>query len=795
MLTLRAFGALDLRDAVGAPVTSVLTQPKRSALLAYLLLSRPGGFHRRDSLLAMFWPETDAEHARGSLRKALSFLRHELEEGIVVTRGGEEVGVDPSRVDCDVLAFGDAVAREDWEGALELYRGDLLEGLHVREAPEFVDWVDRERVRLREAAAGAAWRGAHQLIGEGRAVEAERKAQRALGLVPTEESPVRAFIVALAEAGERGAALGFYEKFRDVLGRELGVEPAPETEAAVRAVRNGEIRGSGPGLAGGEAPPARPLSTSRASSALPPAAIRSGGHPRRATPILSRRALALGVSLLAVVALAAVWRWRDPERTPGTPDDIRPAIAVLPCESLNPDTEDALYAEGVHDAILTRLQMVAGIVSIGRASVLRFQGNPVPPSQIAAELHVGFLGECSVLKAGGRIQVRFRLMEAVSGRQVWAGTFDAMLDMNRLIEMESGIARRVVEGVGARLTPEEQARMATLPTESLSAYELYLVARNRRNHFTPEGRREAIGFLEAAIGQDSTFAQAWALLGEILLALPFADLTVNPRDVEEAAREAVTRAHTLDPSLGEVQTAMGLLRYIVEWDWAGAEPHFAEGVRVSPGYEFGHYWYGAWLSGMGRVEEGAEQGRLMLESDPLSSGMLWSAGHRMWHLGRTMEARALLERALRIEPPVPWAFAHLAHLYALQEPKDAARSVELWAEFARWFGYPSPERTGPVARAMAGDSSAQGEALAVLDDVVARTVLERPHLVFEYAKCASEDMVFDILDEAVRTRGIWVPWVPIHFAAMRVSALDDPRWRAFLDRIGHPGIRRPRGRP
>jgi hypothetical protein len=239
---------------------------------------------------------------------------------------------------------------------------------------------------------------------------------------------------------------------------------------------------------------------------------------------------------------------------------------------------------------------------------------------------------------------------------------------------------------------------------------------------------------------------------------------------------------------------MGVLRHLLEWDWAGAEPHFAQGVRASPGYAYGHYYYGAWLSGMGRVEEGAEQAQLMLEADPLSSGILWSAAHRMWHAGRTMEARALMERALLFERPSPWAFAHLAYLYALEEPKDVTRSGELWTEFAERLGYPSPERTGSVARPMAGDSSARVEALAVLDDVVARTLLERPHLVFEYSKLASEDVIFAILDEAVRTRSIWVPWIPIQFPAMRVSTLADPRWRAFLDRIGHPGIGRPSGR-
>jgi DNA-binding SARP family transcriptional activator len=316
MLTLRAFGALDLRDAEGAPLGSVLGQTKRAALLAYLLLSRPGELHRRDTLLALFWPETDQERGRKALSQALSFLRREVSEEVLVTRGVEEVGVDSGRVQCDVLAFQEALRGEDWAGALDLYRGDLLDGLHVKGAPEFVDWVDRERVRLREAAAGAAWRLAHQLIGEGKLVESERMAQRALGLVATDESPVRAFIEALAQGGDRGATLRFYVKFKGVLERELGVEPAPETEALVQAVRDGVIRAEVLER-GGEAPEGRWGMEEGEGSSLAPRARKTtdaSGRSRGAGAAPLRRSSWRWTTVAAMLGLLALggfalWRW------------------------------------------------------------------------------------------------------------------------------------------------------------------------------------------------------------------------------------------------------------------------------------------------------------------------------------------------------------------------------------------------------------------------------------------------------------------------------------------------------
>ncbi len=216
---------------------AVLAQPKRAGLLAFLALSHPGDFHRRDALLATFWPELDQRHGRAALSQALSYLRRELGDGVVVTRGVEEVGIDTARLESDVGAFDEALAGEDWARAVALYQGELLEGLHVSGCVSFTDWVDRERERLREAAAGAAWKRAHQLLSTGEPTEAERVAQRALDLVPTDESQARVFIEALAGAGDRAAALRFYEKFSGILERELEVGPAPETVAVMEAVR------------------------------------------------------------------------------------------------------------------------------------------------------------------------------------------------------------------------------------------------------------------------------------------------------------------------------------------------------------------------------------------------------------------------------------------------------------------------------------------------------------------------------------------------------------------------------
>ncbi|HEX9105893.1 MAG TPA: BTAD domain-containing putative transcriptional regulator, partial [Longimicrobiales bacterium] len=301
MLELQAFGPVDLRTDDG-DVGAVLTQPKRLALLLYLALARPQRFQRRDALLALFWPELDEARARNALSQSLSFLRRGLPAGLLQTRGAEEVGVDPAGLRCDVLDFERALEAQRWAEALDLYRGELLAGFHVADAPGFESWLELERERLRELAAGAAWSLARQRIAGAELMLAERAGQQALRLVPTDESAVREFIRALAGAGDRAAALRFYEKFKGILAEELEVEPAPETAAVVAAIRAGDI---GPAPSSGEAAtgmarvPAANGTTGEAASA--PSAPTSTAAPIRRVRRTGWLKVAVGISLIAVV--------------------------------------------------------------------------------------------------------------------------------------------------------------------------------------------------------------------------------------------------------------------------------------------------------------------------------------------------------------------------------------------------------------------------------------------------------------------------------------------------------------
>jgi len=236
MIRLQTLGALDLTNAEGSELRAIVAQPKRLALLTYLGVATPHGFHRRDSLLPLFWPERDTEHARASLSRAIYFLRRELGAGVVVNRGSEEIDLCRDRVWCDVAAFDDALRANKYRDALDLYRGELLPGFFVSGAPGFEEWLEIQRARLRDEASAAAWNLSKELEAAGDFAAAANWARRGVELAPFSEAAFRRFLTLLDRSGDRAAAVHAYAKFADDIARELDMSPSAETRLLIESI-------------------------------------------------------------------------------------------------------------------------------------------------------------------------------------------------------------------------------------------------------------------------------------------------------------------------------------------------------------------------------------------------------------------------------------------------------------------------------------------------------------------------------------------------------------------------------
>ena len=260
MIRLRMLGGLDLTHPDGhGDAHAVLVQPKRLALLVYLALAADRRFQRRDAMVGLFWPELDAEHARGALRQALRFLRGELGADVLINRGEEEVSVNREVVGCDTWDFDGACESRSWGEALALYRGDLLAGVYIAEiSAEFEHWLEQERDRLRRRAASAAWSAVEQAERAGDLVAAAPLARRGVELAPDDEPSVRRLMRILDRKGDRAGALSAYEMFRLRLAADYHVDPSPETEALLASIRTRDVRVWESPLSGWPPGPPRP---------------------------------------------------------------------------------------------------------------------------------------------------------------------------------------------------------------------------------------------------------------------------------------------------------------------------------------------------------------------------------------------------------------------------------------------------------------------------------------------------------------------------------------------------------
>jgi len=311
VITIRLFGAIDLRGGDGEELRGVLAQPKRLALLAYLAAAEPPGPHRRDTLLGLFWPELDQARARNNLSQGIHFLRRACGEAAITSRGGEDLALDHSLAWVDVRAFHAALDGDRPDEALDLYRGDLLPSFFIPGSAAFEEWLERERARLRVRAAAAARLQAERHEHARRLTQAASLARRALELSSGDERHLCRMIELLSRVGDRAGAVRAYERFASSAA-ELGVQPARETVALIVRVRAGGVVD------------ARPLEPRSAVSPAPEPAAPSNQNPRAESvaSALARLARALsgrykverqiGAGAMAVVVLAQDLRHRRP---------------------------------------------------------------------------------------------------------------------------------------------------------------------------------------------------------------------------------------------------------------------------------------------------------------------------------------------------------------------------------------------------------------------------------------------------------------------------------------------------
>lgn len=760
MVELRTLGTLELAADDGSSVVSVLAQPRRVALFCYLALARPYGYHPRDTMLSLFWPELDVAHASHGLRQAVYFLRRRIGADSVVSRADGALAIGHDSVWCDVRVLDQALSEGRFQDALTLYRGELLPGFHASEAPEFERWLDYERAQLAQRVAAAAWSLSDQAEQRGDAGAATRWAEHAAQMSPGNEVVFRRLIQLLHRVGDRAAALRAYHAFAVSLKNEFDLDPSSETRALVATIRGGR-----------DAIDALPQELDAPAARLPPAVASPHLPVERRRP---RRALWLGIIalLMAAVATGVTLLRRDRAARAVTIASDQPVIVVLPFSTRTNDERDARLAEGLTDDLITKLARGGKLRVVSATSAFAFRDLRMDTRLLADSLGINNLVEGRLETDGDSVRVNVRLIQARSRGTLWSDSYRRGLPHIFSVEDE------IVAAVGRVLNVSigRLAQSSPASPQYLQAHELFLQARNPVLQRTVTGARQRLDLYQRAVAADSTYAAAHAGIAHAYLNSIVTNALQLPLSVVIArADAAASRATKLDSMSSFAYDALGKTR-LAQYRFPEADSMLQRALSLDPA-DSRIREHMIWLYIFtGRRAEALAQARIAVADDPLSAAIA-----------------SELARALMVNGDCDAALEYAGALMRLQPPPLRAGPIaaQCHAAEGRWpdaiAALRGPGERIPFTRALLALFLARAgripEALAIRDSVVASSNRGEggafPAAV-AYAGFRDFDAAFEWLEKSIDDHSLTFSIMEPAFAELR----QQPKFRRIAAGLG-----------
>jgi len=486
--------------------------------------------------------------------------------------------------------------------------------------------------------------------------------------------------------------------------------------------------------------------------------------------------LLFGLGLALVVASAISWVfYHDIYSSPA----IR-SLAVLPLENLSEDSSQDYFADGMTDALITRLAQISTLRVISRTSVMTYKNVHRPLAEIARDLNVDAVVEGSVSRAGERIRVTAQLIDARNEKHIWAASYDE--DIRDTLVLQSRVTRAIAEKIRATVNPQEQLTLAKSRTVDPDAYEAYLKGRYFWNKRTGEGLRTAIDYFRRAITIDPSYAEAYAGLADsYAVAGDWKYGVLPPLDAFPKATAAAAKALVLDASLGEAHASLAYALDLYGWDWVAAETEYKQAIQLNPGYATAHQWYSWHLFMVGRDDDALNELRRAESLDPLSLIINADIADALCVAHRYDEAVEQSEKTLKMDANFAVGHYELGQALVQKHMYDQAivefqRAIELSGHsgaFDSNLGY---------AYAVSGRKE---EALKIVDELESRQPTNYSvdaDIALIYVGLDDRDEAINRLNKAFDAR--------FKASILRRPAFDplrsDPRFQDLLRRMGLP---------
>lgn len=427
----------------------------------------------------------------------------------------------------------------------------------------------------------------------------------------------------------------------------------------------------------------------RAAAASPGSGATSPPHapgpllrPRYAISARATGFFGLGI-LVAMVGLAAyAGYYHDPARTvERAPDAPIESIAVLPFVDMSSARDQEFFSDGIAEELLNRLAQVPDLHVAARTSSFAFRNRQDDVREIGRRLGVQAVVEGSVRREGELVRVTAKLVDVVTGYQIWSDQFEG--SATDVFGMQDRIATSIASALQQRfvVAPEAGRRGTT----NARAHELYLLGLKRWNQRTDRDLRQALVYFEDALEEDPKFALAWAGLAQTYAVLPvYGTFPADTAVMKGTAAVAQALAH--DASLAEAYAAMGQIIQNFEWDLRGAESYYQRALNYQPGYATAHQWYAETLTLMGRYGDAERHASRVLAADPLSPTALYIDAFLKTVRGRADDGLARWRELARLHPDYVLGVLH--HAYAALAAGSSADAAGAFRRLAQHF----PER-------------------------------------------------------------------------------------------------------
>jgi TolB-like protein len=482
----------------------------------------------------------------------------------------------------------------------------------------------------------------------------------------------------------------------------------------------------------------------------------------------------------SVAALAEQLRGDPGVSLPASSDGNRPRreaiIAVLPFLNLGRDADADCFAEGMTEDVITHLAKLSGLRVIAMPSVARFKARQQSLRDIGAALGTTIVLDGSVRRAGDRVRIVAKLIDVEADRHLWAESYDR--ELTDIFAIQTDVALRIAAALEAELSAAEQSRVRKQPTQSLKAYQLFLLGRRSYTTYTMESMFRAIEYYDHAIAQDARFALAWARKGLAYTELSETGL-IAPSIGNVRAAEATATALRLDPELSHAYCTLGHLRAVTEFDWAGAEDAFKRALELSPSNADAYNLYGRLCGALERYDEAIAMQCRAQELDPLAHRL--DVVTSLMRAGRYEQAIERGEAAIDVDANYDRALATLGWAYFLSGRTEHGiatleRAVAAAPGNTMWIG-----QLGE-AYALAGDTAKARTVLHDLTERAATGFVSPYHFAYVHTGLGEAESAIDCLERAVAERT--GPAYGIKGSFMLTALHSHPRFQALLRRIG-----------